>query len=393
MKPLKVIVGLIIFYMYYYQAAWPPIPNAIRILFVIMSLFLTYHILISNRTAKKLPNEIILIIIFYIIIFIPGLFNAPNIGFYMNQYLSGVNYVLLCIVSFYIVKQQGNFNFLYKVILFTALIYTITLYFIGVEIGRDSRLAISENNNPNAAAYLLTTGIILSIYFWNSSWFYKIMSIGYTFIAVPLILQTGSRKAFIALAVFYIFYLGLKYITHIKRIRLMDLVKLLFIIGVLIGLSNLYLASFFDSVMFNRFDTFYINSEETRISMYQDAYNLFLSYPIFGVGYWNFAFFSIWGTYTHSTYAEVLVSTGIVGTLLWFSSYYLLYNKVFRLYRKKELIITVNRNLRFLLAFFVFQLFYGTGTVQMYEPIFYVFIAIASGYTYSLQFSNNLKHF
>jgi len=89
-------------------------------------------------------------------------------------------------------------------------------------------------------------------------------------------------------------------------------------------------------------------SEAGRVELYKLAFNEGLKNPVFGVGLDNFRevrsgqrFGSKVGTYAHSNYMEVMVSTGIIGLMIYISIYVSMLFKLFRLRKaifQKELV-------------------------------------------------------
>ena len=57
-------------------------------------------------------------------------------------------------------------------------------------------------------------------------------------------------------------------------------------------------------------------SDQARIEMIKEGLLIFVSHPIFGVGFNNARYYISYATYTHCFYAEMLACTGIIGTIL-----------------------------------------------------------------------------
>ena len=70
-----------------------------------------------------------------------------------------------------------------------------------------------------------------------------------------------------------------------------------------------------------------------RTDLYDVAFMLFSENPIIGIGYNNFGNVAGIGYFSHSTYAETLACTGIIGCLLWFGPYFACAKKLFLLHR------------------------------------------------------------
>ena len=117
-------------------------------------------------------------------------------------------------------------------------------------------------------------------------------------------------------------------------------------------------------------------SDVNRIEMVKDAFGVFKSHPIVGVGWNNYRLYSSSGTYSHCSYVEVLACTGVIGAALF---YYWLYiavrNAVKFLREKKRYIVSVNLIalvLVFLFINLVQIMFYNTYLLLIIHLIFVI---------------------
>ncbi|MBD8591099.1 O-antigen ligase family protein, partial [Peribacillus simplex] len=140
--------------------------------------------------------------------------------------------------------------------------------------------------------------------------------------------------------------------------------KGLLILTLIIALYFSY-SLLFDSGLFLRFQKLFENDDPTRINMYKTAFKLFEENPIVGIGFNNYRAVSPFQTYSHSTYAEVLATTGILGTILYFIPFLSLLVKTWFLSKAKDLIIAKNAKIMWLLLLTL--LFLGTGVIHFYE--------------------------
>ena len=62
-------------------------------------------------------------------------------------------------------------------------------------------------------------------------------------------------------------------------------------------------------------------SNEARIDMYRDAFNVFLQKPIFGGGLEQYSLWTGTGRIAHSTYAEAIADFGLIGSIIYFIPY------------------------------------------------------------------------
>jgi O-antigen ligase len=77
------------------------------------------------------------------------------------------------------------------------------------------------------------------------------------------------------------------------------------------------------------------HSAASRLSLWEEAMQVFQADPIFGTGFNTYAYGSHVGGYgdTHNVFVKVLVETGLVGLLLFLAIFFKLFKVGFRLYR------------------------------------------------------------
>ena len=114
----------------------------------------------------------------------------------------------------------------------------------------------------------------------------------------------------------------------------------------------------------------YDASTALRIEMIGDGLSLFKDNAIFGYGLGGFAANTSYGTYSHATLIELLVSTGLFGTALFLFAFgYLAY----RLFMDGKGMLSLT-----LLSLLIPELFFG---VVLYSKYFFVFMAIIGGFS------------
>lgn len=104
--------------------------------------------------------------------------------------------------------------------------------------------------------------------------------------------------------------------------------------------------------------------------MYIAAFELFKMSPFIGVGMDNYRALTVFSTYSHSTYAEVLSCTGVVGTILYFIPYCSIAVKIVKLIKNSVMEISINAKLLGILFFML--LFLGTGVIHFYDVNSYI---------------------
>jgi O-antigen ligase len=128
---------------------------------------------------------------------------------------------------------------------------------------------------------------------------------------------------------------------------------------------------------------------DNRLYLFLESLKVWNSTPknfLIGIGLGNFIFYNPLFLYTHSTISETLVSTGIIGFLIYFSSIasvILLFIKLRRKSQHKQKQIA-ELMLIFLLLILVFNAF----AVMIYNRLFWPMLGIVSAYGVNLRSSD-----
>ena len=182
------------------------------------------------------------------------------------------------------------------------------------------RYSLSPRNNPNTLGVILVMGIFSVLYNLKPS-FKRVMIILPQIGAMLYgIIMTGSRKSLLA-GLLIVFLSILQILKELHRT--LTTAQYLFIVIIfftIILFSARYLIQFyFDSGISSRIDEMYEDESNLgRIRLYIAAWNIFLEKPLFGGGLQQFRFWSGYGCYAHSTYAEAIADFGFIGCIIYF---------------------------------------------------------------------------
>lgn len=203
--------------------------------------------------------------------------------------------------------------------------------------------------NANMYGYCLFAGTVFAAYFFLRS---KSLSTKALWIIVQLLFlytlfETGSRKAMVGVLLVGIVFLGYLTMRQFEKNFVRGVAVL--VLGATLGAGAAYYVV--KSTYFYRLENLItaVQTGETRGTdtsirgralLYKHAFRVAMSHPLLGVGPNNFqatsssSFGGISkdvGTYSHSNYAEVLVSTGMFGFFLYFSVYVVVWIRLWRL--------------------------------------------------------------
>jgi len=334
-----------------------------------MMSFIIIQALPTKNLGNSLTLELKLWVLFTFTSFVFGLFVAVNQVFFISSISTFSQFLVMMYGIIYISDQDRNIDFFIKTFIVFALLSAITTVFWGVDFG-EGRMSMGLSNNPNTLGITMAIGVCCILYTIS---FEKLVISIFAFSSIILMiyvtLLTGSRKAFLALVLIIIYWFVFVVFNDIKSFQFTAKIKGILSVLLLIGAGYYVLYPYFkDSVLLLRLTKLFESGSVMRESMYRVALDLFKQNPIFGIGLNNYRAVSIFRTYSHSTYAESLACTGILGSILYFLPYIILISH----YRKlvtSNLDVVLLRQAKVMLGLLGVLLFLGVGIIHFYEMI------------------------
>lgn len=368
LKISKFFFLLMMIYYSWFRYVFFEIPN-LMLLFgmcVFLPLLIFYYIE-DHRILVKLPHEYILWILFFAYAFISGIFVSADKSIFFVSLMSCFQYLLVGYCVFLIVDKDKKLDFFVHSIIFVSVIAAITTILFPVEVPLDpGRFTMGLTNNANSLGISMTMGVFCALYQMNLK---SLMRTLLLFIAIALMFYTiilsGSRKSLLSLAILIVVWLLFVFWKFIKPLSPKRKFASISLIIILISVSIFILTPLFDhSVLFSRLaELFQSGVADSRVRMYEKAIILFQQNPVIGIGFDQFSVVSGFNKYSHSTYAEALSCTGIIGAILYFTAYLTILIKLILKLKKGQ-----ENQYAFLwiAAFFIF-VFLGTGMIHFYE--------------------------
>ena len=338
-------------------------------IFIINLLFLYYLYISRNFSFLKNKIIILLFILYFYLIFNSFISIDPSVGIKRN--LGFIRFIILFLALNYFFYYSSKSKKIFRWWFFILFIFTLDVYvefftgsnifgFGDIEGEFGPRIVSFFKDEPVAGAYVL--GFFLLIIgnffkdFEKKNNYVKILIYAAAFLFLFSILVTGERSNSIkALAAFLIF---LSFNHFIK-----NKTKILFLLSISIMISFSFMYSDFLKYRFNDSFIQMLTSKEKIMNtyqrsiysvMYKTGFQVFIKYPIFGVGNKNFRVeicqndispffgkesspYQLCTTHPHQIYFEFLAEHGIVGSILLLS---ILFFLIFRLLR----IIFISKN-------------------------------------------------
>ena len=227
--------------------------------------------------------------------------------------------VALCVC--YICEGERDTSWLMREIAAVALIcsvYTITNgydYNNGVMVK-----TLGETNNPNSLGFVLVMGIFAIMMLNSRKFMGMIISLGLMGVLVYGIVLTGSKKSLFSAGIQLVIWMA-SFIRDASKSGKISYIMLAYVlVAAIVVVAVIYFKTGYrNTASFQRMQSLYDGGGAfTRKAMYRRGWELFEQNPLFGVGYNQFRVVSGFGTYSHSTYAEILSSGGIMGAFIYF---------------------------------------------------------------------------
>lgn len=195
-------------------------------------------------------------------------------------------------------------------------------------------------------------------------------------ILIPCMFLNGTKKSLFALVIYFVGYIFLYNKIGIKKIIYLVVTIMVIAFSYKFITTNSYLNSiigyrlnFFINSIVQKDSTTADFSTRERASMRKEAFNCFLSNPVFGIGISSFMYYfgDKYGTYkyAHNNYLELLADLGIIGFLI---HYIWALKTIICLYKYKKFDLEFY-NYLFLFMFCTLILEYGTVTFDQLQYI------------------------
>lgn len=240
--------------------------------------------------------------------------------------------LFICSMTYSMVENTEDFRAFWTSIC-TAYVYNsfYVLFVVGIDNLGKSRLGVDyaglEMWNANAIGAFAGFGCVMFLYstIITNNKIGKMLNAALALFMLLMCLNTGSRKALLVVAVTGGLYFCLKDRGSKKpRNILIMLILLIALWNVIMTNDNLYMLigsrmeRLVDSLLGHQTSE---NSMGMRTLMIIHGVRFFRKEPILGYGVDCYRYLSPFGTYAHNNYIELMVGTGLIGLIVYYSIY------------------------------------------------------------------------
>ncbi|MBR1533175.1 MAG: O-antigen ligase family protein [Ruminococcus sp.] len=348
------------------------IPNGTMIFFAI-----ALACVIANMFTKKtnIGTEIKIWISYLILSLATSIFaiNTSVALDGLNKYWQRLAVIAMIV---YICEQEKTIKFAIKLLAATAITCASSCLIMNVDVSKKLELESGANISTNDIGSIMAFGCFAVLFAFglkeHNSFIKTATKIGYILAAVSVIFIAGSRKSVLAILIMFTLIFLLCGRDIFKRLSAVQFVLvLLLIVGVIVFIYFYLLPNVESTDMYQRVwgrkAEGTVESDQSRIRLYSIAFKQFFDHPLVGLGFDNFRVYNS-GAYSHSTYAEPLACSGIIG-FLYLAPYVMILVKQIKLIRLYRDNIEERVWQKELLAFYISFLFVGIGIPYIYKDI------------------------
>lgn len=361
----------------------------------IYCVFAVGMLFVLQRGSKVIVNEYsILILFFCMFVYLRNV--AENASSSMGMQISywTLTCSILCMLVFWMSSKYSDIlSFALVAYIIGAMILSVRIVntYGGVEDIMDFVSSGGENRlgsllgNENAIGLFLANGILCSLIFFirNKSRLVKILTVVAMILLLVMLLFTGSRKslAFVILGVLFILYFNYRKEKFAKKLWVLLIVV---VAGILLhyAITTLEMFSTINERLGLLFEGAFgdgssYETDQRREFMIEEGMAAFYENPLFGNG--TGYSYTLFGTYSHNNFVELLMNYGIVGFVAYYSIYLCLLVRLWSLVKSRDL---------YAIYFFVYiwvQLILGIGWVNYYERSVQLVTALAFGYILAIK--------
>lgn len=243
-------------------------------------------------------------------------------------------------------------------------------------------------HNPNSFAFYNILGVFALLFVMKKQKgnLHKIAGYLLTIFFAFAIVYSVSQKSFLGLIVLVFTWVWFCFRKRVTRKS--NFLLLILIVGFLLTLTYFTINKTYLGVRLQSSLVGEESSLQDRIILYQEGWTMFLSNPLTGVGIANFIIHSALHYYAHSDYMEVLSTTGIVGFLLYFPIFPVLWRRINRIQQRSRNPVVIYE-MGLFKAFIVTLLFIAFGRPNFIDINAMFILASLIGYSFYLEGSLN----
>ncbi len=345
------------------------------------------------RGSLKFNAYSLSMIAFFLISMLGCLYSASSYAMTFLYDLFVVICITFCLVNF--IETEEDISFLFKALMIGGLVlnvYVVSIYGSGFIDAIMNETRVGEvAGNANDVGLKSCYGALIALYFFlneKSSKIKKLLYLAACAIGVFFSFITASKKVLILLVFGFTF---LFFFREHKKKGMASKIKNTLIVVLIVGvfLYMVYNVSAF-ALLRSRIEEFFdllVNGggnsgDNNRKYFIEEGFRLFTLSPFIGEG--TAASYSHFGTYSHCNFVEVLMNNGIVGFIVFYFSYPIIY---YRCLASRSKANNSNKKMT-ILCLFIFTSIVILSVALVYITFIYYQVLLTIAATYVLKFAS-----
>ena len=286
-----------------------------------------------------------------------------------------VQRLMIIMMIAYICEREGSVKFGLQLMAVTAVAAAVSIMSVTGDIQLKLDITTEAELSANDIGALMSFGCFALMHAWgkrgNSSLILSALKTAGFLCCVIVIFLAGSRKsigAVVIMLVLLLLFCGTDYIknAYFKRIIVVAVVGVLAYLVVTKYLLDLATQTNLYDRLFGDNAEGAAQSDEIRKTYYIWALEHFAEHPLFGIGFNMFK--KLHGNYSHSTYAEPVACSGLIG-LFCLYPYFSMVRKQIYLIRNSKPGSAARLKQKEMLVYLCMTLFVAVGIPYMYKDI------------------------
>ena len=329
----------------------------------------------------RISSEIICWILYFLLSLMTIIF-AKNTKYATDGLAKFIQRLVIIIIIAYICEKEKSIKFAIRLLAVTAIVCMVCCLLFNTGIDTKLEMESGANISTNDIGALMAYGCFAVLFAFglkeHKGFIKTAIKLAYIIGAVSVIFLTGSRKSILAIFIFF----GLLFLLCSRDIfKKMSAVQFVIVTLLIIGaivfiyyslLPNMEGTDLYQRVFGRKAERAGV-SDESRINLYIAALNDFKDHILVGLGFNNFKF--VHKNYSHSTYAEPLACSGIIG-FLYLAPYVMMLVKQIKLIKLNKDNPEERLWQKELLAFYISFLFIGIGIPYIYKDLPCIILAM-----------------
>lgn len=292
---------------------------------------------------------------------------------YISDLIKFVQRLMIIGMVAYICEREGSARFGLQLMAVTAVALAISVVAVTGDINRKLDITTGANLSANDTGAIMAFGCFAIIFAWGrrgaSSLVLSSLKTAGVICCIVVIFLAGSRKSIGAVAVMLGLLLVLCLRDYGSKVNMRKFFTVMLVGAAAYLVITKYLLQYAEQT--NLYERILgdgveaaSESDQTRINYYIWAFEHFMDHPVAGIGFNMFKEYH--GNYTHSTYAEPLACSGLIG-LLYLYPYYSIVKKQIYLIRINKKDSYARLKQKEIFVYLCMALFVAVGIPYMYK--------------------------